>query len=38
MSWSCRLEEIYRKVVIKGVVIQVDVNEKLRFKFWNGLY
>lgn len=38
MSWSCRLEEIYRKAVIKGVATQADANEKLRSKFWNGLH
>lgn len=38
MSWSCRLEEIYRKAVIKGVATKEDANEKLRSKFWNGLH
>ena len=38
MSWSCRLEEIYRKAVIKGVAKQEEANEKLRSKYWNGLH
>lgn len=32
LSWSCRLEKIYRKVVIKGVATQAVANEKLRSK------
>ena len=38
MSWSCRLEEIYRKAVIKGVAKREETNEKLRSKYWNGLH
>lgn len=38
MSWSCRLEEIYRKAVIKGVARKEESNEKLRSKYWNGLH
>ncbi|KAK3082399.1 hypothetical protein FSP39_014224 [Pinctada imbricata] len=38
MSWSCRLEEIYRKAVVKGVAKREESNEKLRSKFWNGLH
>ena len=38
MTWSCRLEEIYRKAVEKGVVKKEDANEKLKSRFWNGLH
>ena len=38
MSWSCRLEELYRKAVIKGVAKREESNEKLRSKYWNGLH
>lgn len=37
MKWSCRLEEIYRKAVAKGVAKQEDANEKLKSRYWNGL-
>ncbi|KAK3088231.1 hypothetical protein FSP39_016429 [Pinctada imbricata] len=38
MSWSCRLEEIYRKAKVKGVATKQEENEKLRSKYWNGLH
>lgn len=37
MKWSCRLEEIYRKAVAKGVAKQEEANEKLKSRYWNGL-
>ena len=38
MSWSCRLEEIYRKAVIKGAAKREEANDKLRTRYWNGLH
>ena len=38
MAWSCRLEEIYRKAIEKGVARKEDANEKLRSRYWNGLH
>ena len=38
MAWSCRLEEIYRKAVEKGVARKDETNNKLRSKYWNGLH
>ena len=38
MAWSCRLEEVYRKAVEKGVAKKEDTNEKLKSRFWNGLH
>ena len=38
MAWSCRLEEIFRKAVIKGVMNRYEANEKLKSRYWNGLH
>ncbi|KAK3098932.1 hypothetical protein FSP39_024397 [Pinctada imbricata] len=38
MSWSCGLEEIYRKAIVKGVAMKQEENEKLRSKYWNSLH
>ena len=38
MEWSCRLEEIYNKAVVKGVAKREEANEKLKSRFWNGLH
>ena len=38
MAWSCRLEEIFRKAVIKGVMNRYDANDKLKSRYWNGLH
>ena len=37
MTWSCRLEEIYRKAVVKGVATRDEQNSKLRSRYYNGL-
>ena len=37
MTWSCRLEEIYRKAVEKGVATRAEQNDKLRSRYYNGL-
>ncbi|KAK3085807.1 hypothetical protein FSP39_008905 [Pinctada imbricata] len=38
MAWSCRLEEIFRKAVVKGVMSRSEANDKLRSRYWNGLH
>ena len=38
MAWSCRLEEIFRKAVIKGVMNRYEANDKLKSRYWNGLH
>ena len=37
ISWSCRLEEIFRRALMKGIVKADERNEKLRSRFWHGL-
>ena len=37
MKWSCRLEELMRRAINKGLVKKDDSDGKLQSRFWNGL-
>ena len=37
MKWGCRIEEIMRKAVEKGLVPKADHRTKLRERYWSGL-
>ena len=37
MKWSCRLEELMRRAISKGLVKKDDSDGKLQSQFWNGL-
>ncbi|KAK3108457.1 hypothetical protein FSP39_008288 [Pinctada imbricata] len=38
MTWSCRVEEIYRKAIKRDVATKEDQNSKVRARYWNGLH